>query len=162
MARNGAVSCPWSRLFFLDPLAVEALGAEFQDLLMPEPVEQWDPTPSDEARSRLGLPTSDLLITLVGSITRKGAVELASAFATSDVDTGVDLAFIGPIDEGLPGRSWRRGSVGTLGSTYSIGTGLLPTSGWRCVLATSCPRRISIMSDRLGSLRGRPTSTVPS
>ena len=55
VARAGAVSCPWSRLFFLDPLAVEALGAEFQDRLMPEPVEQWDPTPSDEARSRLGL-----------------------------------------------------------------------------------------------------------
>lgn len=101
---RAATHSPWARLFFLDPLAVEFLedqrSGSSRAVLMPEPVEQLEPVLRDEARASLGIDTDGPVIALVGVIdARKGALELASAFAKAALPSDAVLAFIGKVSD---------------------------------------------------------------
>ncbi len=90
-------STPWRRVFFLDPLAAEYLGSQ-DTQLMPEPVEQRVAIPKTDARAVFCLPNDARLLVLAGAIDeRKGALELAQAFASADVPDGVVLAYLGRV-----------------------------------------------------------------
>lgn len=101
---RAATGNPWTRLFFLDPLAAEYLDRKeiAHHDLMPEPVEQREPMPNDDARAGFGLPGDARILALTGAIDdRKGAVELARAFSGSDLPAGVVLAFLGKVDPAI-------------------------------------------------------------
>ncbi|MGB9357073.1 MAG: glycosyltransferase [Acidimicrobiia bacterium] len=97
---RAATATPWTHLFFLDPLAAEYLGRDgigHHDL-MPEPVEQHSPIDRNAARAMFDLPEDARVLALTGAIDeRKGALELARAFADADLPDGVVLAYLGTV-----------------------------------------------------------------
>lgn len=101
---RAATATPWTRLFVLDPLAAEHLdraGVSHHDL-MPEPVQQRSPIDLKVARAMFGLPQDARVLVLTGAIdNRKGAVELANAFAAADLPNDVVLAYLGTVDPAI-------------------------------------------------------------
>lgn len=102
---RAATASPWQSLFVLDPLATEALTERGEDgaaRLMPDPVEQRPRMDSQTARASLGIREADRVLVLAGAIDeRKGAVELARAFAISESPDDVVLAFIGKVSPAI-------------------------------------------------------------
>lgn len=103
---------PWTLVHYLDPLAVESaywLNATTRGLcLMPEPVEQLEPVPREDARSALGLKRDGHWIVLAGGIDeRKGASSLLKAFRQASLPGNTRLALAGKVNAELRQTIWR-------------------------------------------------------
>lgn len=87
---RGIATGPWSRVHILDPLAAEWIASHRPDLagrapVLPDPAELNPELSRTEARSRLGLPAHEKVVTCAGVMTpRKGAGQLIEAFAKAD------------------------------------------------------------------------------
>ena len=95
---------PWTHVHYLDPLSVEA--ARWLDpgtrahSLMPEPVDQLDPVPRQDARAALGLRGDGPCVVLPGVIDeRKGVHLLIRAFGEASLPHGTQLVLAGSVPE---------------------------------------------------------------
>jgi glycosyltransferase involved in cell wall biosynthesis len=89
----------WESRWHLDPLCADYLRARSVPVKrMPEPVEPMCDVARGEARLRLGLPPSSLILGVLGSLDRrKGVLELLEAFRRSGVQD-LMLALLGKLD----------------------------------------------------------------